>query len=237
MKWRKEVLQFIVRKGEAHYEEIRRGVSPGHLVPTSTLTDTLNDLANTGFIVVTNRGSYRPGSDAERALEILEYAEGGNAVPYRRGEEALIGRMFQAHLLRQGRKTVSVIEPNPEHTHSMHVGTVIRLTCGHTVPSASPWPGEITCLECGRVFEFKWTPFVCVCGEPRDVKDYVDGNRFYCLKCGKIWEVKGGTIKQLPLPPVVFPGAVTLAESIFPILSSRPLQLFRGLTRNTTAGS
>jgi len=149
VRWRKEVLKFIVRKGEAHYEEIRQGVSPGHLIPTSTLTYALNDLTSTGFTVMNNRGTYRSSSDARRALEILENAEREGKVTHWRGEEALIGRMIEAHLLKPGKKVISIIEPNPKRTRILNIGKIAELRCGHNVPIQEPWPDVIVCPQCG----------------------------------------------------------------------------------------
>jgi len=231
VRWIKEVLEFIVNKGEAHYEEVRRGVNPGHLIPTASLTEALNNLKKARLIVQSPSGVYRVGEGAKEALNLYERARGGQ-LTLKRGEHELFQRTLQARLLIMERLHVSVPKPNPkEWPQALSVGTVIRLPCGHNVPVESPWPKKVVCPICGQVSVYKWTPFRCVCGEPRDVRNFVNGDRFFCFRCGRWWEVAGTDIKSLPLPPVLFPQAVAFAESIFPVLSSHPvrsiIQLFR----------
>ena len=231
MKWRIEVLE-AVSKGARRYSEIKTKIRElfRDSIADSSLYNALEDLKKVGFI--TEIGEiYTVTKVGLKALELGKQAKIEGTVKPKRGLEILIAKSIQAHILKIKREEFTAIKLNPEKDSGIitDIGMVIRLPCGHNVPSDSPWLGEITCPECGHDFILKWTPFRCVCGEPRDITNYVDDDRFFCLKCGKIWKVEGTKIKPLPLRPVLFPQAVALAESIFPILSSRPIQRFRGL--------
>jgi len=229
MKWRLEVLECISR-GARCYSEIKMTMHRlfGESIPDPSLYEALKDLKNAGFVTEIGE-TYIITQDGQKALELAKQAKIEGIVKPKRGLDNLIGKSIQAHIFKTEREETTVITLNPEEDSGIvrDVGIVIRLPCSHNIPSDSPWPGEMTCSECGRNFTLEWNPFRCVCGESRDVTNYIDGDRFFCFRCGKIWEVKGTTIKPSSWPPVLFPQAVALAESIFPILSSRPIQLFR----------
>lgn len=223
MRWVKEVLEFIVNKGDARYEEVRRGVNLGHLIPTASLTEVLNNLKKAKFIVQSSSGVYRVGEGAKEALKLVEHAEEGE-LALKRGEAELFQRALKANLLKMGRLTLSVPKPNPKDwPQILNVDVVIRLPCGHNIPSQFPWPEKVVCPECGRVYP-QSASFRCVCGMPRDIRDFVDGDLFFCRRCGKWWEVKGTRIEAVPLLPVLLPRLVARAEEIFPILSSHPVR-------------
>ena len=66
--------------------------------------------------------------------------------------------------------------------------------------------------------------FACSnCGRVTDVTDTIENTLFFCRTCGKWWEY-GLDIKPARLRPATMPRLLSLAERVFPIISSHPVR-------------